>query len=36
MYYKNLILIPALLCAAAAFRQGTPKPAHADMINPQV
>ena len=35
MYYKNLILIPALLCAAAAFGQGTPKPAHADIINPQ-
>lgn len=35
MFYKNLILIPALLCATAVFGQGTPKSAHADIINAQ-
>jgi Cu-Zn family superoxide dismutase len=35
MYYKSLILIPALLCPAAALGQRTSKPAHADIINPQ-
>ena len=35
MFYKNLILIPALLCATAVFGQGTPKSAHADIVNAQ-
>jgi Cu-Zn family superoxide dismutase len=35
MFYKNLILIPALLCATAVFGRGTPKSAHADIINAQ-
>src|ERR1700686_80066 len=35
MFYKNLILIPALLCATAVFGQGTSKSAHADIINAQ-
>src|SRR5260370_36246126 len=34
MSYKNLILIPALLCATAVFGQ-TPKSAHTDIINVQ-
>src|SRR5260370_16355103 len=35
MSYKNLVLIPALLCATAVFGQGTPKSAHTDIINAQ-
>ena len=35
MFYKNLILIPALLCATAVFGQGTPKSAPAHIINAQ-
>ena len=35
MSYSKLVLLPALLCCAVAFGQGTPKSAHADIVNGQ-
>ncbi|MGA8143866.1 MAG: superoxide dismutase family protein [Candidatus Acidiferrales bacterium] len=35
MSFRTLLLIPALLCGAAAFGQGAPKSAHADIVNAQ-
>jgi Cu-Zn family superoxide dismutase len=37
MSYSRLVLVflPALLCSAAAFGQGAPKSAHADIVNAQ-
>ena len=37
MSYNRLVLVllPALLCSSAAFGQGAPKSAHADIVNAQ-
>ncbi|MGA2389637.1 MAG: superoxide dismutase family protein [Candidatus Sulfotelmatobacter sp.] len=35
MSYNKLALLAALLCATAALGQGTPKSAHADIVNAQ-
>ena len=37
MSYSRLVLVllPALLCSSAAFGQGAPKSAHADIVNAQ-
>jgi Cu-Zn family superoxide dismutase len=35
MHARNLLVIPALLCATVAFAQTAPKSAHADFINAQ-
>ena len=35
MSFRNLLMIPALLCATAAFGQDTPQLAHADIVNAQ-
>jgi Cu-Zn family superoxide dismutase len=35
MSFRNFLFIPALLCATAAFGQGAPKSAHADIVNAQ-
>jgi Cu-Zn family superoxide dismutase len=35
MSFGNFVLLPALLCATAAFGQGAPKSAHADIVNAQ-
>jgi Cu/Zn superoxide dismutase len=36
MSFNKLTLLPALLCATAVLGQGTPKSAHADIVNAQV
>ena len=33
MQIRKLLVIPAVLCAAAAFGQSAPKSAHADIVN---
>jgi superoxide dismutase, Cu-Zn family len=35
MHIRNLLVIPAILCAAAAFGQPATKSAHADIMNAQ-
>ncbi|HUL16592.1 MAG TPA: superoxide dismutase family protein [Terriglobales bacterium] len=35
MFSRNLLLLPAFLCATAAFGQGAPKSAHAEIVNAQ-
>jgi Cu-Zn family superoxide dismutase len=35
MHARNLLVIPAILCATAAFGQAAPKTAHADIVNAQ-
>jgi Cu-Zn family superoxide dismutase len=35
MHARNLLVIPALLCATVAFGQTAPKSAHADIVNAQ-
>jgi superoxide dismutase, Cu-Zn family len=35
MHFRSLLLVPALVCATAAFGQGTASSAHADIVNAQ-
>lgn len=35
MSFRNFLVVPALLCATAAFGQRAPKSAHADIVNAQ-
>ena len=35
MNFRTLLIIPALICATAAFGQDTPRVAHADIMNAQ-
>ena len=35
MHVRNFLVIPSILCAAAAFGQTAPKSAHADILNAQ-
>jgi Cu-Zn family superoxide dismutase len=35
MSFRNLLMVPALLCATAAFGQGAVQSAHADIVNGQ-
>jgi len=35
MKFRSLLLVPALFWATAAFAQGTPQSAHADIVNAQ-
>ena len=35
MSFRNILMVPALLCATAAFGQGMVQSAHADIVNGQ-